>query len=147
MNNFHKKRLFFIMLLVIGLASGTALILFALKKNMNVFLTPEQLFSQTLAPDYHIRLGGMVKNNSLKRAATGLENTFIVTDFKKEISVHYQGILPDLFREGKGVIVEGTFERNSFFKATRVLAKHDENYMPVAVYEKLRQNSPVASKA
>jgi cytochrome c-type biogenesis protein CcmE len=133
MNRVHKQRLIYISVLMIGLAVATGLILFALRQNINVFFTPSDLLnlSQSKSVDDHfIRLGGMVKTGSVMRDSTGLGVQFIVTDLKNEIKVYYQGILPDLFREGKGMVAEGRLNNERIFIANHVLAKHDENYMP-----------------
>jgi cytochrome c-type biogenesis protein CcmE len=139
MNKIHKRRLYYVGLSTISLALATSLILYALKQNINVFLTPTQLSTQHLAPDYHFRLGGMVKKDSVKHDKSGLGVQFIVTDFKQEIPVYYVGILPDLFHEGKGVIAEGNLNSQHIFIASQVLAKHDENYMPKQVYQAMRE--------
>jgi|SRR5579862_3631383 len=143
MNKLHKRRLYYIIFSAIGLTLAASFILFSLKQNINVFLTPSQI--STVNSDYHFRLGGMVKKNSVVREKSGLGVSFIVTDLKKEISVHYIGILPDLFHEGKGVITEGRIDQQGIFQASQVLAKHDENYMPKNVYQVLRENKEGSS--
>lgn len=137
MNKTQKRRLYYLCIFIVGIAIASGLIFYALRQNMNVFLTPDQLATMQVAPDYHIRLGGMVKEHSVTRSKVDLTTTFIVTDFKREVTVQYTGVLPDLFREGKGVIAEGTMN-NGVFIASQILAKHDENYMPKNVYEKMR---------
>jgi cytochrome c-type biogenesis protein CcmE len=139
MNKIHKQRLYYMLLSVMCLAIATSLILYALKKNINVFLTPSQLSSTVIKNDYPVRLGGMVKKNSIVREKNSLEVRFTITDCQHEIPVSYVGILPDLFREGKGVITEGHLNSNGLFIATQVLAKHDENYMPKNVEMALRE--------
>lgn len=141
MNKIQKRRLYFISLFAIGIATATGLILYALKQNINVFLTPHQLAAQKNIADYHFRLGGMVKEGSVKREKESLAVQFTVTDFKKDITVRYIGTLPDLFREGKGVVAEGRLDGKGVFVADLVLAKHDENYMPKNVYKALRENA------
>jgi cytochrome c-type biogenesis protein CcmE len=138
MNNIQKRRLYYICIFITGIAIASGLIFYSLRQNMNVFLTPHQLNTMHVAPDYHIRLGGMVKEHSVTHGNQDLSVNFIVTDFKNEIPVHYVGVLPDLFHEGKGVIAEGTLN-NGIFNATQILAKHDENYMPKSVYEQMRK--------
>jgi cytochrome c-type biogenesis protein CcmE len=142
MNKIHKRRLYYVALFAVGLGVATGLILYALKQNINVFLTPGQLSTMHIAPDYHIRLGGMVKEHSVVRSKTDLSVEFVVTDFKRDITVRYVGVLPDLFREGKGVVAEGTLNSDGTFHATQILAKHDENYMPKNVYQEMRRNLP-----
>jgi cytochrome c-type biogenesis protein CcmE len=136
MNHLQKRRLYLLCLLTIGVAIGGGLILFALKQNINVFLTPSEL-TKRLSSAYHFRLGGMVKVGSVVREKDGLSVQFIITDFKHEVIARYQGILPDLFREGKGVVAEGSLNAKGIFIATQVLAKHDENYMPVKIKDEV----------
>jgi cytochrome c-type biogenesis protein CcmE len=140
MNHIHKRRIYIIVLLAVGLGLAAGLILYALKQNINVFVTPSQILSSHLSPDYHFRLGGMVKKDSVIRDKKSLNVSFIVTDLKSEITVFYTGGLPDLFREGKGVVAEGHLDQQQHFIATQVLAKHDENYMPKNVAEMLKKN-------
>ncbi len=132
LNSYHKRRLYCLLLFALGISLAASLIFYALRQNMNVFVTPSQLIAmpQASSDNYRARLGGMVKPNSVARDQTGLGVTFIVTDFTHEIKVRYVGILPDLFREGKGVIAEGRMNAQQELMATQVLAKHDENYMP-----------------
>jgi cytochrome c-type biogenesis protein CcmE len=132
MNIIQKRRLYWVGLFSLGIAIGSGLILYALKQNINVFLTPSEL-TKTFSSDYHFRLGGMVKKGSLVREKDSLRVQFVITDFKQEVTARYVGILPDLFREGKGVIAEGSMNAQGIFIATQVLAKHDENYMPRSV--------------
>ena len=141
MNKHHQRRLMAIIFLAFGLSIASGLILYALKQNINVFMTPHQLSSLHLSSSYHFRLGGMVKKDSVIRDNQGLGIQFVVTDYKSEIKVQYVGVLPDLFREEKGVIAEGYLNPQGVFIATRVLAKHDENYMPKNVYEAMRRES------
>jgi cytochrome c-type biogenesis protein CcmE len=139
MNTIHKRRLYYIGLFALGLTIATGLILYALKQNINVFLTPGQLANAHISADYHFRLGGMVKVGSVARDKNGLGVAFIVTDLKRDLLVRYVGILPDLFRAGKGVIAEGSLNTQGVFIATQVLAKHDENYMPKNWYKAIRE--------
>lgn len=139
MNRYHKQRLIYIVVIGLSLSLGLSLILFALKQNINVFVTPSQLHHMSLATSTPLRLGGMVKKESVHRSTHDLTMTFVITDYQHEIKVQYKGVLPDLFKEQKGVIAEGVFKNNQLFIASRVLAKHDENYMPKQVYQALRQ--------
>lgn len=141
MNKIQKRRLYAVSLFLIGLAIASGLILYALKQNINVFLTPQQLTHTSLAVNAHFRLGGMVKNGSVVRDTNSLRTQFIVTDFKRDISVQYVGVLPDLFREGKGIIATGSINAQGVFIATQILAKHDENYMPKNVYKAIREGA------
>lgn len=139
MNKIHKRRLYYVGLFAMGLAIAAGLILYALKQNINVFLTPGQIASSQLSTNYHFRLGGMVKKNTVVRDKDGLGVEFTVTDFKRDLRVRYVGVLPDLFREGTGMIAEGSMNADGVFIATQVLAKHDENYMPKNVYKAMSQ--------
>lgn len=145
MNRIHKRRLCGVILFSLGIALASGLILFALKQNINVFLTPGQITDAQLKENYHFRLGGMVKKNSLQHATNGLGETFVVTDFARDITVQYQGILPDLFREGKGMIAEGSINREGVFIADQVLAKHDENYVPKNRHS-MQKNNDIENK-
>jgi cytochrome c-type biogenesis protein CcmE len=113
---------------VLGLAA--ALVLNAFQSNLVFFFTPTQVAAGEAPKGKTFRIGGMVKEGSLKRQPDGLTMQFIVTDTAKEFPVAYTGILPDLFREGKGVVAQGKLGENGLFTASEVLAKHDENYMP-----------------
>jgi cytochrome c-type biogenesis protein CcmE len=139
MNKLQKNRLIYLSVTIFIVGIAASLILYALKKNINVFLTPSQITLTTLPSSYHFRLGGIVKKNSVVRAKHNLQIAFVVTDLKKEITVYYNGVLPDLFHEEKGVIAEGYLDNKGIFQASQVLAKHDENYMPKKVYDALRK--------
>ncbi len=138
MNYIHKRRITYVILFMIGLTTGASLIFYALKQNLNAFLTPSQIQAAHLSHDDEIRLGGLVKKNSLKQDAQTLTVHFVMTDYQQDINVQYTGVLPDLFREGKGAIVEGKINAQGIFVAHQVLAKHDENYMPPSVAAKIR---------
>jgi cytochrome c-type biogenesis protein CcmE len=129
--------------LIIGSGLGTlalaaGLVLFALRQEIVFFNTPTDLKAGVHAPGTRIRLGGLVENGSWKKA-DGARNDFIVTDTESTVNVVYVGILPDLFREGQGVVAEGTFGQDGVFTADSVLAKHDENYMPKEVADALKE--------
>jgi cytochrome c-type biogenesis protein CcmE len=109
-------------------------ILIVLQDNILFFYTPSEIFQKDLKLNEKVRLGGLIEENSVTRNDTKIN--FTITDLKKNIEVTYEGILPDLFREGQGVIVKG-YLQNNIFKATEVLAKHDENYMPPEIKKKL----------
>lgn len=141
MNKLQKRRMYYVALLAAGVALAASLILYALRQNINVFVTPGQLAAQHISADYHFRLGGMVKKGSVMHEKNSLAVNFVVTDFRHDLPVRYVGVLPDLFREGKGVIAEGSLDAQGVFVATQVLAKHDENYMPKNVYKALRENT------
>lgn len=124
----QNRRLILIVSLVSGLSIALGLILYALSQNINLFYTPTQLIEQTIDPSKMVRVGGMVVKNSLER--NDLEVKFAITDYQHQMVVQYHGILPDLFKEGQGVVALGKIDKSGFFKAKQVLAKHDEKYMP-----------------
>jgi cytochrome c-type biogenesis protein CcmE len=133
-----QKRLTMILsgLAVIGIAVG--MILYALSGTITFFHTPSDLAETGVKPGQRIRLGGMVETGSVKKS-NGTETSFAVTDQIKTITVSYNGILPDLFREGQGVVTEGVLTDDGTFAADTVLAKHDENYMPRELAESLKE--------
>ena len=126
----HKRRISFAVLSLFVLAIVEGLILYALKQNINLYFTPSQLFTNHPQSNSVIRLGGYVEKKSLHYAQNSLKVQFRVTDFKDNIIVEYEGILPDLFKEGQGVVVQGKLSEQGTFIANQVLAKHDENYKP-----------------
>lgn len=138
MNKLHKRRLTYVIFFMVGVGVAASLIFYALKQNLNVFVTPTEIAQKHIDKQYTLRLGAMVKQDSIKRSTENLDVAFIATDFKNDIPVQYTGILPDLFKEGKGMIAEGRMNQQGVFIATRILAKHDENYMPKKVYESLK---------
>ncbi len=123
-------------LAVIGLAVG--LVLFALRDNVVFFYGPSELAQKAAAPGARLRLGGLVKQGSLQREGDQ-KILFTITDLKQDVAVTYVGLLPDLFREGQGVVAEGTFGADHVFRADSVLAKHDERYMPREVADALKK--------
>ena len=133
-----QKRLTMILggLAVIGLAAG--LVLYALSDTITFFHTPSDLAETGVKPGQRIRLGGMVEDGSVKKGP-GTMTTFSVTDQIAAITVSYNGILPDLFREGQGVVTEGKLQEDGSFVADTVLAKHDENYMPRELADSLKE--------
>ncbi|HEV3010740.1 MAG TPA: cytochrome c maturation protein CcmE [Burkholderiales bacterium] len=124
----RHKRLAAIALGLVALGIATALVLTAFEKNLVFFFTPSQVAANEAPQGRFFRIGGMVEKGSVKR--DGVEVRFMVTDTAKTIPVVYRGPLPDLFREGKGVVAQGTLGPDGVFRAREVLAKHDENYMP-----------------
>jgi len=127
-----------------GLALSAWLILSAFKKNLVFFYTPTQVLAGEAPRNRSFRLGGMVERDSLKREADGITVSFVVTDTARSLPVHYRGILPDLFREGKGVVAQGKLGADQRFVADEVLAKHDENYMPPDAAYALKQGRQTA---
>jgi cytochrome c-type biogenesis protein CcmE len=121
------------------LAAATALVLAAFNENLVFFYSPSDLAEKAIGPDRRIRIGGLVEPQSLKRQANGHGIDFRVTDGRTTLAVIYDGVLPDLFREGQGVVAEGRLRENGVFAATSVLAKHDENYMPPEVADALKK--------
>src|SRR5438477_3446322 len=115
---------------VVALGVATALVLSAFKENLVFFFTPSQIAANEAPQGRTFRIGGMVEKGSVKRQADGVTVQFLVTDTAKAIPVTYRGPLPDLFREGKGVVAQGQLGADGVFRAKEVLAKHDENYMP-----------------
>ena len=133
MNPVRKRKLTLILAGFFVLASVTGLILYALRQNISLFYTPSQLVHARLGANQVIRIGGMVVKGSLVRLHNDLDVEFKLTDFKAIIQVQYAGILPDLFREGQGIVAIGQRIDAHHFKAVDVLAKHDEKYMPLGV--------------
>jgi cytochrome c-type biogenesis protein CcmE len=131
-----QKRLATIAGLGLVLALSTTLVLIALRDQIVFFYSPSDIISKDVAPGQAIRLGGLVKDGTWVR--DGQNNSFVVTDGATDISASYVGILPDLFREGQGVVAEGSLQPEGSFEATNVLAKHDENYVPKEVVDALK---------
>ena len=144
MNRKQKKRLVGILciLALVGIAAG--LILFALKQNINLFYTPTQLKQTEVHPKHTIRVGGYVKDHSVRYDPSGESVHFIITDRTEEINVTYHGVLPNLFREGQAVVVAGNLDQN-YIKASQVLAKHDEKYVPKSLADELKKGKNYAS--
>ncbi len=135
----RKLSLILFILLVLGLAS--ALILYALRQNISLFYTPTQVVAGEAPVHHSIRVGGMVEKESIIHEAQGLGVQFKITDYKHTIVIYYTGILPDLFREGQGIVAEGALDNERKIHATRILAKHDENYMPPEVKSMLAKEA------
>lgn len=135
----RKKRLYRILALVCGAGAAAALALAALRENINLFYTPSQIAAGEAPHGTRIRAGGLVETGSLKRTRDSLALRFSVTDGARSIVVRYQGILPDLFREGQGIVALGRLDDDGMLHADEVLAKHDENYMPPEAMHALKQ--------
>ncbi|MEI7917615.1 MAG: cytochrome c maturation protein CcmE [Methylophilaceae bacterium] len=140
------KRAAFIVTGLVAIAIAATLVLNAFRSNLVFFFTPTQVFKGEAPKNISFRIGGLVEQGSLKRSADTLENQFVVTDTIKRINVVYTGILPDLFREGKGVVAQGKLNQDGVFHADNVLAKHDENYMPPEAAEALKQANTLNEK-
>ena len=126
----RKKRLFLISMMVAGVGVGVYFVLKALDENIMFFFTPTEVISGKAPQNKLFRMGGMVVNGSVSRPGNGLTVQFDLTDNEKQVTVRYAGILPDLFREGQGIIANGKLDDKGDFIAQEVLAKHDEEYMP-----------------
>ena len=130
------QRLFKVSSLLIIFLIGCSILFYNLKNNLVFFFSPSEILEKKISSSENVRLGGMVKKDSVKKKETEIgerkvqETIFTITDFEREIFVYYVGILPDLFSEGQGVVVEGNLINENRFNAKMVLAKHDENYMP-----------------
>ena len=133
-----QRRATFIAAAVATLGLALGLVLFALRETITYFKTPSDITAAPLAPNQRFRLGGLVAAGSLKRGQ-GTEVEFAVTDTLKSIPVVFRGVLPDLFREGQGIVAEGRLEADGRFRADNVLAKHDETYMPPEVAKALKE--------
>ncbi len=141
----RHKRLILLAGALVALGIATALVLSAFRKNLVFFVTPTQILSGDAPRDRAFRIGGMVQAGSLQRQADGVTVDFIVTDLAHSVKVHYRGILPDLFKEGKGVVAQGRLDAHREFVADQVLAKHDENYMPPEAADALKKGAAVAA--
>ena len=133
-----KLRFLFVSTILLILILTVFLVLKSLEENVVYFQSPSEIKSLTELTNNKIRVGGMVKKNSISMNSN--EVNFIITDFKNEINVTYSGAVPNLFEEGKGVVAEGVLKDRNFFSATKILAKHDENYMPTEVEAALEEN-------
>tara|TARA_B100001094_G_C18120239_1_gene766432 strand:- start:436 stop:840 length:405 start_codon:yes stop_codon:yes gene_type:complete len=127
MNQIRKKRLLTVVFVFLFSVSGISLILYSLNSNLDYFFTPTEIIQSDISSEKRIKIGGMVLEGSVKRDSSKI--SFIITDYENSISVLFEGIVPDLFKEGSGVVALG-FMDNEVFYAKEVLAKHDENYMP-----------------
>jgi cytochrome c-type biogenesis protein CcmE len=140
----RKRRLIAVLLILAGVGVASTIAFYSLQQNLLYFQSPSDLALQPIPPGRQFRLGGLVKPGTVSREGDGLATRFIVTDGPKEVTVEYVGILPDLFREGQGVIARGSLDESGLFAATEVLAKHDENYMPPEVADALEKSGHVS---
>ena len=135
-----KSRIFFLILSFAAAAMIIFIVLRSLEENVVYFFSPTEIYNKTnITFDKTIRIGGLVKTNSISKNETSI--SFIITDLKKEIIVSYEGIVPNLFSEGKGVVAEGKLKDKKYFVASKILAKHDENYMPPEVSKALEMSN------
>ncbi|MEW6647372.1 MAG: cytochrome c maturation protein CcmE [Pseudomonadota bacterium] len=137
MNPKRRNRLLIIALVVCGVGAAVALALVALQENVNLFYSPTEVARGAVPKGQTFRVGGLVREGSVRRAGQGLTVSFDVTDGPHSVTVDYTGILPDLFREGQGIVAQGRLNPDGRFTADQVLAKHDENYMPPEVADAL----------
>lgn len=135
MHPVRRQRLFLVLFIVVFSTVAVGLMAFALRDNINLFYAPAQVVSGEVPPDTRVRAGGCVQTGSVSRSETTLETRFELTDGIVAFPVTYAGILPDLFAEGEAAVVNGTLDTSGVFRATEVLAKHDEEYMPPEVAE------------
>ncbi len=142
----RKRRLIAVIVIIIGVGAAAVVAKKALNENMLYFISPTDVEEQQLPAGKRFRLGGLVADGSLSRASDSLAVTFVVTDGAESVDVSYDGILPDLFREGQGIIAIGELNPDGHFVADEVLAKHDENYMPPEVADALEKAGHPAGK-
>ena len=134
----RQKRFMYIMIALVGLGLVIGLVLYGLKNNVSLYFTPTQVFNKEAPVGRSFRIGGLVEAGSMQRL-DGLTVKFVLSDLHKSIPVTYKGILPDLFKEGKGAVVQGRIEADGVMHAQEVLAKHDENYMPPEAVDALKK--------
>ncbi|HXH02386.1 MAG TPA: cytochrome c maturation protein CcmE [Candidatus Competibacteraceae bacterium] len=140
MNPVRRKRLLLVLLLLGGMGTAVGLTLYALQQNINLFFSPSQIAAGEAPVGRSIRVGGLVENGSVQRDPQSLKVAFVLTDGAQRVRVEYEGILPDLFREGQGIVALGMLGDNGVVRADEVLAKHDENYMPPEVADSLKKS-------
>lgn len=143
----RHRRLAMVVTGIAALGVAAALVFSALERNLVFFFTPTQVAAKEAPIGRTFRIGGLVEEGSVKRQPDGRTVQFVVTDTAQRIPVVYQGLLPDLFREGKGVVTQGALGDDGVFRATEVLAKHDENYMPVEADHAVKNAQAASEKA
>ncbi len=141
MKPIRRQRLILIVLMVAGIGAGVGFALKSFNENLMYFFSTSDVLAGKAPPDRLFRLGGMVVKGSVQRPGDGLTVHFKLTDYSKEVAVQYTGILPDLFREGQGIVANGKLDGRGVFVADEVLAKHDENYMPPEVKASLKKQA------
>lgn len=134
----RRRRLIAVVMIVIGIGAAASLALTAFQENLLFFFSPTQVYNGEAPENRAFRLGGLVEDGSVQRSGDSLRVQFVVTDTLKKVTVTYTGILPDLFREGQGIVAMGRLGEDGLFRAEEVLAKHDENYMPPEVADALK---------
>jgi len=135
----RQKRFVYIVVALVAVGLAVALVLNALKDNVSLYFTPTQVYNKEAPEGRSFRIGGLVEEGSVKRENDGLTVNFVITDLHKSLPVVYKGILPDLFKEGKGVVAQGKMEADGLMHAEEVLAKHDENYMAPEAADALKK--------
>ena len=135
----RKQRMIFLVVLLVGLSCAMALALYAMRQNIMLFHTPSEVTAGEVPGNRLFRVGGLVVVGSVIKAGDGLTTDFGLTDLNQSITVRHTGLLPDLFREGQGIVAQGILNENGVFVAQEVLAKHDENYMPPEVAASLKE--------
>ena len=142
----RKRRLIGVLVIIFGVSVAAAVAMKSLNENMLFFVSPTDVKEQDLPAGKRFRLGGLVANGSVSRASDSLAVTFVVTDGPASVDVRFDGILPDLFREGQGIIAIGELTPDGHFEAAEVLAKHDEKYMPPEVADALEKSGHVETE-
>ncbi|AQA18813.1 cytochrome c biogenesis protein CcmE [Halioglobus japonicus] len=140
MHPVRKQRLILVLFIVVFSSAAIGLVAYALRGNINLFFPPAEVAAGKAPIGQAIRVGGMVKEGSVTRSDNSLEVYFVITDFSADVPVTYEGILPDLFDEGQGAVASGKLDADGVLRATEVLAKHDENYMPPEVADALEKS-------
>ena len=138
MHPLRKQRLYVVLSILLGTAVATFLVFKGLSENINLFYSPSDLKKEKIGVVNQIRVGGMVKKDSIKKENNSLRISFVITDFEEDLLITYEGILPDLFSEEAGIVANGKINDEGIFIANEVLAKHDENYMPPEVAKTLK---------
>ena len=145
MHPVRRQRLGVVLIVVIFSSLAIGLVMYAMRGNINLFYPPSEVVAGIAPQGKAIRVGGMVQDKSVERSIDSLQVKFVITDFQASVEVIYDGILPDLFGEGQGVVVLGLLGSDGKFTATEVLAKHDENYMPPEIAESLKMSEKVSA--
>ena len=138
MHPLRKQRLYVVLSILFGTAMAAFLVFKGLSENINLFYSPSDLKKEKISVDNQIRVGGMVKKDSINKESNSLRISFVITDFEEDLLIVYEGILPDLFSEEAGIVAKGKINEQGIFIANEVLAKHDENYMPPEVAKTLK---------
>ena len=141
MHPLRKQRLYVVLSILFGTAMAAFLVFKGLSENINLFYSPTDLKKENIRVDNQIRVGGMVKKDSINKESNSLRISFVITDFEEDLLITYEGILPDLFSEEAGIVAKGKINESGIFIANEILAKHDENYMPPEVAKTLKEKN------